>query len=131
MIDNDEVNQPNSAQISYAYLAGGQRLDSLGRNDILIRDNASANNGGAGIGVVYADGHYVFLPHVPADYDDDGDVDLEDFVRFQACFSGPNNAAGSPGCGAADIDADADVDLEDFLRFTHCFNGANRPPMCP
>jgi len=69
----------------------------------------------------------------PADFDEDGDVDLTDFATFQGCFNGPNRPA-KPGCaGSADFDGDLDVDLADFTMFQSCFNGPNRPPKaaCP
>jgi hypothetical protein len=69
----------------------------------------------------------------PADFDEDGDVDLTDFATFQGCFNGPNRPA-KPGCaGNADFDGDLDVDLADFSMLQSCFNGPNRPPKaaCP
>jgi hypothetical protein len=71
----------------------------------------------------------------PQDADGDGDVDLADFLIFQACFNGPNQpyaeGADAPKCGCLDADHDNDVDLADFLVFQGCFNGPNRPPACP
>jgi hypothetical protein len=74
----------------------------------------------------------------PQDTDGDGDVDLADFLAFQACFNGPNRAYadGAPPdvCHCLDVEpasGDADVDLADFLVFQGCFNGPNRPPACP
>jgi len=67
----------------------------------------------------------------PADWDQDGDVDLSDFGYFQACFNGPNRPPDrTAGCGRLDFDGDADVDLGDFGEFQGCFNGPNRPPAC-
>ncbi len=54
----------------------------------------------------------------PGDFDLDGDVDQEDFGRFQACYSGFDPAA--PGCEAARMDPDLDVDAEDFTLFFGC-----------
>ncbi len=68
--------------------------------------------------------------NVPADHDMDGDVDLADFNRLQACFNGPNRAPAGEDCGPADVDYDGDVDLADFTAFLVCFNGPNRPPAC-
>jgi hypothetical protein len=62
------------------------------------------------------------------DFNEDGDVDLEDFLHFQTCFNGPNRPYSfENGCTDADIDGDGDVDLVDFLDFQACFNGPNRP----
>ncbi len=72
------------------------------------------------------------LRTIYGDFDLDGDVDLADFARFQACFSGPNVPA-APGC--ADVNADGppwgsdnDVDLSDFAAFQVCFSGPNNAP---
>lgn len=72
------------------------------------------------------------------DADGDGDVDLDDFGIFQACFNGPNRpynpAADQRKCACMNSDAGTssdpvvpDVDLMDFGRFQGCFNGPNRP----
>jgi len=66
----------------------------------------------------------------PGDFDQDGDVDLNDFGHFQACFNGPNRLPATTGCADADLDRDQDVDIADFLIFQGCFNGPNRPPAC-
>jgi len=68
---------------------------------------------------------------IHADFDCDGDVDLNDFAQFQVCFNGPGQAPG-PDCNAdADFDDDGDVDVNDFAALQICFNGSNRPPACP
>jgi len=59
----------------------------------------------------------------PADFDDDGDVDLVDFITFQLCFVGSNNPR-APGCARPDLDRDSDVDLADFLIFQQHFTGS-------
>ncbi len=68
------------------------------------------------------------LADPPPDMDEDGDVDLADFGRFQMCFNGPNRPLGGLGCEEADYDSDGDVDLADFTGFQACFNGPNAPP---
>lgn len=64
------------------------------------------------------------------DFDHDGDVDVEDFAMFQACFNGPGRPPAQPGCEEGDLDHDSDVDIGDFGLFQACFNGPNRPPAC-
>jgi hypothetical protein len=70
-------------------------------------------------------------PHVPGDFDRDGDVDQEDFGRFQVCFSGPA-VHWVPGCEANDLDTDQDVDQSDFAVLHRCLSGPNVPadPNC-
>ncbi len=60
---------------------------------------------------------------LPGDFDDDGDVDLDDFDIFAGCMTGPDIPTG-PGCEPADIDADGDVDLADFGVFQAAFTGS-------
>lgn len=69
---------------------------------------------------------------VPGDFDSDGDVDVEDFGRFQTCVSGPEVAQTDPACDGARLDSDSDVDQQDFGLFQRCFSGANIPgdPNC-
>ena len=67
-----------------------------------------------------------------ADYDADGDVDIEDFHMFQYCYHGAGYPV-STVCRIADMDGDSDVDISDFGVFQICFNGASQPPSphCP
>jgi len=72
---------------------------------------------------------------VPQDVDKDGDVDVNDFAVFQACFNGPGMPWPPPPvpqdkCGCLDQDDDGDVDVNDFAVFQTCFNGASNPPGC-
>lgn len=69
--------------------------------------------------------------YVASDFDQDGDVDLDDFTHFRTCFNGPNRAPAATGCANSDFDHDNDVDLDDFTVFRGCFNGPNRAPACP
>lgn len=58
----------------------------------------------------------------PGDFDQDGDVDQEDFGWFQRCYSGAG-VSHAAGCGIADMDLDNDVDPADFDLFQGCFSG--------
>ena len=71
-------------------------------------------------------------PFYKGDLDDDGDVDQEDFGRFQACFSGVYIPQNDPGCALARLDDDSDVDTQDLTIFRKCVSGADvRPdPSC-
>jgi len=64
------------------------------------------------------------------DFNEDGDVDLDDFSVFQYCFNGPNRPPRDPNCLRVDADRDGDIDLNDFAVLQACFNGPNRRPRC-
>ena len=70
----------------------------------------------------------------PQDTDGDGDVDLYDWSRLQACFGGADQpwsgSASDPACSCLDSDLDDDVDLTDFNAFATCFNGPDQSPGC-
>lgn len=72
------------------------------------------------------------FPRSPADFDIDGDADLDDFGHFQACTTGANQGPPSPGCEDADLDGDNDIDQEDFGVLQACLSGPGRPadPSC-
>jgi len=62
------------------------------------------------------------------DFDGDGDVDLDDFARFQDCLAGPDVTPDPPAPISAedclvvfDFDVDTDVDLSDFGSFQGVF----------
>lgn len=54
---------------------------------------------------------------VGPDADGDGDVDLDDFVGWEACFTGPTGSSLDKVCEVFDIDENATVDLADFAEF--------------
>lgn len=61
------------------------------------------------------------------DFDEDGDVDLSDFVLFSDCLAGPEESTPRSECtvfDAADLEADGDVDLDDFSVFQEAFTGS-------
>lgn len=57
------------------------------------------------------------------DLDEDGDVDLADYARFQACFGGADVARREPECFAGHFDADDDVDGADAAGFVNALTG--------
>lgn len=61
------------------------------------------------------------------DYDRDGDVDMQDYLAFQACHAGPGNNATADCIGAFDANRDGDVDLDDFFNFQTRFTGTSGP----
>ena len=54
------------------------------------------------------------------DFDDDGDIDLEDFDAFLTCYTGPAGELPS-NCEYADFDDDSDADLSDVRSFQLAF----------
>ncbi|UCD28750.1 MAG: hypothetical protein JSV03_17010 [Planctomycetota bacterium] len=66
----------------------------------------------------------LLYPPAPADFDRDGDVDMDDFDLFKTCGSGPSIPL-SPGCEDKDFDDDNDVDQSDFGIFQVCISGQN------
>jgi hypothetical protein len=58
------------------------------------------------------------------DFDTDGDVDAEDFGKFQTCLTGPGNPQADLTCAGARLDDDDDVDQVDVGRFINCLGGA-------
>jgi len=66
------------------------------------------------------------LTDCPAgDFDQDGDVDLDDLSVCVACMAGPE-VAHPPDCDGVDLDVDGDVDLTDFAAFQTAFVGGSR-----
>ena len=51
------------------------------------------------------------------DFEDDGDVDLADFARFQNCFTGTLSGPVADGCPCAHFDEDGAVGLADYQAF--------------
>ncbi|UCD29024.1 MAG: hypothetical protein JSV03_00635 [Planctomycetota bacterium] len=95
----------------------------------------------AGLGGRY-DGHgsqcgdLLCCPTPFADDDRDGDVDQDDFAKFQACFTGPGPATVGTDCWCFDRDnsgqGDQDIDTDDFAAFEACASGPSVPanPAC-
>jgi hypothetical protein len=71
-----------------------------------------------------------------ADDDRDGDVDQDDYGRFQACHTGQGPVTLDPGCACFDRDSDGagdgDVDQDDWGAFEACASGPDVPvdPTC-
>ncbi len=68
-------------------------------------------------------------PTVRADFNRDGDVDLEDFGLMQACLTAPAIPQLDPACADARLDPGEDVDADDLRIFLDCLSGPNLPPM--
>ncbi len=59
----------------------------------------------------------------PGDCEDDGDVDLFDYKRFESCLSGPG-AGVATGCECFDVNRSGTVDLADFAVAQSTFTGS-------
>ncbi len=115
----DSTGEPDIITVDYATagLAAGTHNAT-----ITISDPAATNHPQTiGVTVTVASGP----PPVPGDFDGDEDVDLEDYGRFQACYTGPGVAQEDANCADAKLDGDVDVDGDDFGVFQGCLSGAN------
>ncbi len=66
-------------------------------------------------------------PNATGDLDGDGDSDLADYGKFQACMTGTIQEISGPECDPADINDDLHVDSLDFSAFINCLSGADVP----
>jgi hypothetical protein len=66
----------------------------------------------------------------PGDFDNDGDVDQDDFLSFEACFTGSGGQF-EPGCELGDFDGDSDIDCEDWEQFVLAWTEPGGPPVLP
>ncbi len=64
------------------------------------------------------------------DLDADGDMDVDDYLLFKPCFTGPGGGI-IPGCGPSDFDADGDVDCDDYDTLAQYWTGAQPIPNIP
>lgn len=69
--------------------------------------------------------HALARPHVAPDFDEDGDVDQEDFGHLQECYTGSFVPQEEPECLDAALDSDDDVDVDDFTVLLGCLSGKN------
>lgn len=122
--------QANDAALAVAEVGQGRVVVTFDRNTFF-------NPPGAGTNIAEVDNR-AFAQRVitwlagppihPADFDEDGDVDLDDFGFMQGCVSGSGVSPGDPACQDANLDGDTDVDDEDVLAFRGCLSGAGVEP---
>jgi hypothetical protein len=62
------------------------------------------------------------IAHSPADFDVDGDVDLDDYLAIHDCIDGPDGGI-MPDCDNKDFNGDETVDLIDIAPFLGEFTG--------
>ncbi len=106
-------------------------LDANGRYDFGVAFRGAFGSGG-GLGVVVSEVSVVEVPGT-GDCDIDGDIDLQDYSRFQQCYTGPRPAGSPPlsaTCKCVDLDADNDVDLVDQQAFMNCYSGPGVLSLC-
>lgn len=75
---------------------------------------------GPGGDASYFDNLIIGSGGIPGDYDDDGDVDGDDFLIWQNHFPQSSDADMSDG----DADGDGDVDGDDFLIWQNHFSSS-------
>ncbi len=135
------VSATGEGVLTYRWLRDGTdltddaRVSGAGTSSLTISDAERADEGMYRCRVSNAGGDTMsdeaaLAVHGAGDLDLDGDVDLSDLSRFQACFNGPNQTPANADCADADLDGDGDVDLADFTTFNACYNGPNNPPAC-
>lgn len=78
----------------------------------------------------------VCCPTPFADTDNDNDVDMDDFGRFQRCYTSFSGGSGDPFsisnvCKCFDRNHDGAINQDDFDSFVACVAGPGRPPLCP
>jgi len=89
-------------------------LGDAGSYDVVVSDDCASIAGNAAL---------LTIMFPPGDFDLDGDVDQDDFGRFQACLSGDTVPQGLPECRPAHMDGDSDVDKNDVALFLQCLSG--------
>ncbi len=99
----------------------GGTLDGIIGTNLFI-DYQIVLRGGGLVGMADPSLEVQFMPPGPidVDYDDDGDVDQDDFAFFQRCYTGRDIAQTDSACAGALLDRDNDVDEYDRQRFEEC-----------
>ncbi len=99
---------------------------------ILDQEDAIATDGfkdGYYLYLMDYDGTHFYLPGLnlaPADFDQDGDVDSDDFAHLQACYT-ENGTTATPDCRDADLTRDLYVSSQDLDLFEKCHSGPAVP----
>ncbi len=113
--------------------AEGGTLDGIIGMNLMTNLNFVVHGGGLpGFPAPWLEYEIIVPATINADFDGDGDVDMDDFAHLQACLTGPDTIQSDPACQNALLDADSDVDADDLALFLNCMSGANVPaaPEC-
>ncbi len=65
------------------------------------------------------------------DFDGNGTVDMADYSRFAACFTGPGGGPVGPECAPGDFDGDGDIDCDDWSLFGFVWTSLQTLPDLP
>ena len=122
-LNDDPIGETHDPQwvVSTAPLHGVSDLDSN------VLDGEYSGSFPSGDGTAGGDFFYQFsIARIPGDFDEDGDVDLDDYNMLDNCLSlsGPGVTPPFQYClDVFDLDRDYDVDMNDFAVFAEFFTG--------
>ncbi|MCP3982050.1 MAG: hypothetical protein GY716_22320 [bacterium] len=107
-----------------------QRIrDAIAEHDAPGSEAAWSVTAYDGLPAVGRDGVVTFLAslgRLEFDQDGDNDVDADDYLGFQSCFTGPGNFYNpNHECAVSDVDQDGDVDDDDFDLFLLVADGTS------
>jgi hypothetical protein len=117
VLPTDGISVGDADTIEVIYEVAGLAIGDYATSIVVTDPNAT--NSSVAVAVVL---HVTPTIAMRTDSDNDGDVDQEDFGRFQACRSGSGQQY-SPGCEDADLNLDGDVDQDDWAAFESCMSG--------
>ncbi|UCD29619.1 MAG: hypothetical protein JSV03_03825 [Planctomycetota bacterium] len=117
------VQAPTGTQVDNNGLVSGWIPNPVDIGNLFAFDIRATNTDGQD-----SEGWQVIVQSI-ANFDDDNDVDQEDFGWFQTCYTG-SGVFPTTECEPADLDSDRDVDVEDFNIFQTCMSGPSNPPGC-
>jgi len=124
-----------------ADLADGNQINGATTATLLISNCQESDtgdyrcmiSGGCGGKMASETAHLtVTLPPIPADFDQDRDVDMEDFAILQNCLTGPAAQPTDVTCINVDLDGSQSIDIRDVNFFRMCMSGSDIPgnPYC-
>ncbi|MHC4697556.1 MAG: M28 family metallopeptidase, partial [Planctomycetota bacterium] len=88
----------------------------------------ATNNTRAVVGYLVDHAGVSVFPVSNGDFDDDGDVDLDDADAFDLCFTGLDGGPLESECVPGDLDFDDDIDCGDWEEFLLAWTEPDAPP---